>query len=296
MKQLQSRLAPPHLTEQLLPVTEAAPDDTVHGVLSFVLCIKRDRLQKITWIQWILMAIAVFAFIYFLVHWLILTSAARLYPEQEWLNGTAVFATAVLILIVLRGSMSAAVELLAAKKQMSAALNQANEVQARTAVQLDTLQAHLDSAEERAKAQAEARQREAHDFEHKLNLVTDLRCKMGDDLNGWLDQLTNKTRELNQHTQMLARITWMQAKGILIQSGQLDVETGLIKTEGLRTLQTITGPSNDISPLLQESADGGGAKHLSEERGLQLFEAKVASELEYSSSSAPPTLGRYSSP
>eukprot|EP00316_Scyphosphaera_apsteinii_P017768 CAMPEP_0119320214 /NCGR_PEP_ID=MMETSP1333-20130426/51860_1 /TAXON_ID=418940 /ORGANISM="Scyphosphaera apsteinii, Strain RCC1455" /LENGTH=192 /DNA_ID=CAMNT_0007326881 /DNA_START=468 /DNA_END=1046 /DNA_ORIENTATION=- len=192
--------------------------------------------------------------------------------------------------------MSAAVELLAAKKQMSAALNQANEVQARTAVQLDTLQAHLDSAEERAKAQAEARQREAHDFEHKLNLVTDLRCKMGDDLNGWLDQLTNKTRELNQHTQMLARITWMQAKGILIQSGQLDVETGLIKTEGLRTLQTITGPSNDISPLLQESADGGGAKHLSEERGLQLFEAKVASELEYSSSSAPPTLGRYSSP
>ena len=108
--------------------------------------------------------------------------------------------------------------------------------------------------------------------------VTDLRDKMGDDLNSWLGQLASKTGELNQQAQMLARITWMQAKSILVQQGHLDTKTGVIKSEGLETLQAITGPTNDLTPFLQDSGHGRGAKHLTEEMGLQLFEAKVAGE------------------
>lgn len=277
MGQLQSSFAP-QLTDQLLPTEETAPDDATHGFLSWVLCSRRENLQKMSWLQWILVATAILAFIYFLVHWFVLTRAEELFPEQELLNGTAVFGVVVLILVVLRGSMSAAAELLAARKEMSVALNQANQVQERTTEQLDTLQVHLDSAEERAREQAEAREREAQDFEKKLHLVTDLRDKMGEDLNSWLGQLSSKTGELNQQAQMLARITWMQAKSILVQQGHLDTRTGVIKSEGLETLQAITGPSSDLRPFLQDAAHGQGTKQISEEMGLQLFEAKVAGD------------------
>lgn len=275
--QLQSRFAP-QLTEQLLPAAETAPDDAAHGFLSWVLCTNQAQLQKMNWVQWLLLAMALLAFIYFLVHWFVLTPADDLFPEQEFLNGTAVFAVVVLILVLLRGSMSAAAELLATRKEMAVALTQASTIQARTNEQLDTLQVHLDSAEERAREQAEAREREAQDFERKLHMVTDLRNKMGDDLNSWLGQLASKTGELNQQAQMLARITWMQAKSILVQQGHLDTKTGVIKDEGLQTLQAITGPTNDLTPFLQDSGHGRGAKHLTEEMGLQLFEAKVAGE------------------
>lgn len=284
--QLQSRFAP-QLTEQLLPVEDTVPDDAAHSFLSWVLCSKRERLQKMSWLQWGLLAVAFLAFIYFLIHWFVLTRADELFPEQEMLNGTAVFGVVVLILVVLRGSMSAATELLAARKEMSVALGQANQVQERTNEQLDSLKVHLESAEERAREQAEAREREAQDFEKKLHMVTDLRDKMGDDLNSWLGQLANKTGELNQQAQMLARITWMQAKSILVQQGHLDTKTGVIKSEGLETLQAITGPSSDLTPFLQD-AQGRGTKQLTDEMGLQLFEAKVAGEnqLGYASSGA----------
>ena len=64
------------------------------------------------------MALAALAFLYFALHWLLLARSAadgadRPFPEQEeWLNGTAVLGVGVLILVLLRGSMSAAVELL----------------------------------------------------------------------------------------------------------------------------------------------------------------------------------------
>ena len=104
---------------------------------------------------------------------------------------------------------------------------------------------------------------------------------------------------------MLARITWMQAKSILVQQGHLDTKTGVIKSEGLETLQAITGPTSDLTPFLQDAAQGRGTKHLTDEMGLQLFEAKVAgdNQLGYnqasgagSSSRAPAPGGDASSP
>ena len=231
-----------------------------------------------SWVQWGLLAVALLAFVYFLLHWFVLTKADQLFPEEESVNGTAVFAVVVLILVVLRTSMGAAAELLTARTEMAVALNQANQVQERTTEQLGSLQVHLESAEERAREQAEAREREAQDFEKKLDMVTDLRDKMGDDLNSWLGQLASKTGELSQQAQMLARITWMQAKSILVQQGHLDTKTGMIKPEGLETLQAITGPTSDLTPFLQDAGQGRGTKHLTDEMGLQLFEAKVAGE------------------
>jgi len=273
------------LTQALLPADEKPfdspesphqPNQWAHECLSRLLCLSKEKVQKLTRVHGVLVLLSTCALGWFLLHWFVINSANE-HPTEEWLNGAAALSTGVIGLVFLRKELSDAVELQTALRETQEAQARSDEVQAQLGAQMERLQTHLASAKEEATRAEAARRREQEmvaKLEHNLSMLTNAREMMGDDMESWFGTLDGKLGELTHQTAQLGRITWMQVKNELLRTGQLDRATGVLTNEGLETLRFTVGESMDLAPMLERRDDSGELKLLSDESGLRLFTAK----------------------